>query len=89
MPPRESADVAGFRTRYAWWTGPFGSADVQYDAQNESLVTNARVNFRHAPLSDVFLVFTDRTNTLTDVRNERSVAMKVTRMVRFSGTGER
>lgn len=77
------ADVAGFRTRYAYSTRLFGSAFMQYNTQNKSLVTNARLNFRYAPLSDVFLVYTDRTNTLTDVRNERSVALKVTRMVQF------
>ncbi|MEO6447104.1 MAG: DUF5916 domain-containing protein [Gemmatimonadaceae bacterium] len=77
------ADVAAFRARYAWSTRLFGSAFVQYNTQAKSLVTNARVNFRYAPLSDVFLVYTERTNTLTDVRNERSVALKVTRMLQF------
>jgi len=31
----------------------------------------------------VFLVYTERQNTFTNVRNERSVAIKVTRMVAF------
>jgi hypothetical protein len=46
-------------------------------------VINARVAWRWAPLSDVFLVYTERENTLTRVRNERSVAFKVTRMLAF------
>ena len=77
------ADVAGFRARYAYSTRLFGSAFVQYNTQSKSLVTNARMNFRYAPLSDVFLVYTERRNTLTDVRNERSVALKFTRMLQF------
>ncbi len=77
------ADIAGVRARYAHSTRFFGSAFVQYNTQARSLVTNARVNFRYAPLSDVFLVFTERRNTLTDVRNERSVALKVTRLLQF------
>ena len=76
-----NADLAGVRLKYARSTTLFGSAFVQYNTQSRSFVTNARVAWRYAPLSDVFLVYTDRQNTLTNVRNERSVALKVTRMV--------
>lgn len=78
-----TADVVGGRIRYAWSTRLFGSAYVQYNTQTHSFVTNARINYRWAPLSDVFLVYTERQNTDLDVRNERSVAIKVTRMVGF------
>lgn len=77
------ADVASTRIRYAWSTRLFGSAFVQYNTQSKSFVTNARVNFRYAPLSDVFLVFTERRNRETNVRNERSMALKVTRLMAF------
>jgi len=77
------ADVAGARIRYAKSTRLFGSAFVQYNTQSKSFVTNARVNFRYAPLSDVFLVYTERRNRETHVRNERSVALKITRMIAF------
>ncbi|MBM4194303.1 MAG: carbohydrate binding family 9 domain-containing protein [Gemmatimonadetes bacterium] len=77
------ADVAALRARYAWSTRLFGSAYVQYNTQNKSYVTNARINFRWAPLSDVFVVFTDRRNSDTRALNERSVVLKVTRMVAF------
>jgi hypothetical protein len=78
-----SADVAGGRLRYSWSTRLFGSAYVQYNTQTHSLVGNARLNYRWAPLSDIFLVYTERQNTDLDVRNERSVAVKVTRMIGF------
>ena len=61
----------------------FGSTFIQYNTQTKSFVTNARLAWRYAPLSDVFLVYTERQNTLTNVRNERSVAFKVTRMAAF------
>lgn len=77
------ADVASGRVRYAWSTRLFGSAFVQYNTQSKSFVTNARVNFRYAPLSDVFLVYTERRNRETSVLNERSVALKVTRLMAF------
>ena len=78
-----SADLAGLRVKYSWSTTLFGSTFVQYNTQTRSVVTNARLAWRWAPLSDVFLVYTERQNTLTDVRNERSVALKVTRMLAF------
>jgi len=77
------ADIASARVRYAWSTRLFGSAFVQYNTQSRSFVTNARVNFRYAPLSDVFLVYTERRNRSTDTLNERSVALKVTRLFAF------
>ena len=77
------ADIASARLRYAWSTQLFGSAFVQYNTQSRSFVTNARVNFRYAPLSDVFLVYTERRNRSTDTLNERSVALKVTRLFAF------
>ena len=78
-----AADLAGVRVKYAYSTTLFGSTFVQYNTQSRSFVTNARLAWRYAPLSDVFLVYTERQNTLTHVRNERSVALKVTRMAAF------
>jgi len=46
-------------------------------------VSNVRWNFRHAPMSDVFLIFTQRHRTGLDGPQERSVALKVTRLVGF------
>ncbi len=78
-----NADVSGLRIRYAKSTTLFGSAFAQYNTQTRTFVTNARLDWRWAPLSDVYLVYTDRQNTLLDVRNERSIALKITRMLAF------
>ena len=77
------ADLAGLRVRYAWSTTVLGSAFVQYNSQGGSFSTNARLNWRWAPLSDVFLVYIDRRESASWLRNERSIALKVTRMVAF------
>ena len=77
------ADLAGLRVKYAWSTTLFGSTFVQYNTQSKSFVTNARLAWRYSPLSDVFLVYTERQNTEAHVRNERSVALKVTRIIAF------
>lgn len=78
-----TTDLLGGRLRYAWSPRLFGSAYVQYNTQTHSFVTNARLNYRWAPLSDIFLVYTERRDTDLEVRNERSIAVKVTRMVGF------
>jgi hypothetical protein len=77
------ADVGRLRVRYAWSTRLFGSAFVQYNAQSSTVVTNARLNFRYRPLSDIFLVYTDRRNQDTGELGERTLALKVTRMLAF------
>ena len=77
------ADLAGVRFKYAWSTTLFGTTFVQYNTQSKNFATNARIAWRYAPLSDVFLVYTERQNTDTRVRNERSIALKVTRMIAF------
>jgi len=77
------ADIGRVRVRYAWSTKLFGSAFVQYNAQSATWVTNARLNYRYAPLSDVFLVYTDRRNAETGILGERTLALKFTRMLAF------
>lgn len=77
------ADIASARVRYAWSTRFFGSAFVQYNTQSRTIVTNARVNVRYAPLSDLFLVYTERRNAESGLRNERTLSLKLTRMLAF------
>lgn len=77
------ADLASLRLRYAWSTRLFGSAYTQYNTQTRAFVTNARVNLRYRPLSDIFLVYTDREDTASGIRNERVLALKVTHMTAF------
>lgn len=77
------ANLAGVRVRYAWSTTVLGSAFVQYNTQTRSFSTNARVNWRWAPLSDVYVVYTDRRDSESWAQNERSIALKVTRMLAF------
>ena len=77
------ADLAGVRVKYAWSTTLFGSTFFQYNSQTNTVVTNARLAWRYAPLSDLFLVYTERQDTMRSIRNERTIALKVTRMIAF------
>lgn len=77
-----TADLFGAKVRYSHSTKLFGSAFVQYNQALDQMVTNLRLNLIHAPLSDLYLVYTERRDIGGDVQ-ERQLAMKVTRMIAF------
>lgn len=78
-----TADVYGGRLRYFFSTRFLTSAFVQYNQATEELVTNLRLNWIHAPLSDFFLVLTERRDLANDRVMERVLSAKVTRLVSF------
>jgi hypothetical protein len=78
-----TADVYGGRASYALSTRFFLSTFVQYNAAAEELVNNVRLNFIHAPLSDLFLVYTERRDTAASRVQDRLLSLKVTRLFGF------
>lgn len=76
-------DVVGGRIRYFYNTVLYGSAYVQYNSAADLLVTNVRFNWIHAPLSDLFLVFTERRDLGNKAVLDRVLTAKVTRSVAF------
>lgn len=80
---RFTADLFGFRARFSYSTALFVQAFVQYNGQSDRLATQARLNWIYGPLSDVFLVFNETRDLQADVVAERSIAVKVTRLLAF------
>lgn len=80
-----AADLYGARVRYSHSRSLSGSAYVQYNDALDQVVSNLRLNMIHAPLSDLFLVYTDRRSVggAEQGAAERFLTMKVTRMVAF------
>jgi hypothetical protein len=81
-----TADLFSGRLRYAHSTRFFASAFVQYNKSAELLVANVRINLIHAPLSDIFLVYTERRDMADGVQDRlrgRLVTLKVTRLFGF------
>ena len=85
-----TANLYNARVRYSHNTRAFATLFAQYNQASEELVTNARINLIHAPLSDVFLVFTERRDLgfgdEGDTRRglvERGITLKVTRLLAF------
>ena len=77
------ADVYGGRVTFAASTTFFTSAFVQYNSATDDVVTNLRLNYIHAPLSDLFLVFTERRNREGIRPTERFLSFKVTKALAF------
>ena len=77
------ADVYAGRVTFAGSTTFFTSAFVQYNSASNDLVTNLRVNYIHAALSDLFLVYTERRNRDGLRPTERFFSIKVTKALAF------
>jgi hypothetical protein len=72
------------RIKYSHSTKLYIRGYVQYNDAEGQVITNLRLNFIHAPLSDFFLVYTER----RDVRDgggvlERFVTAKLTKLLAF------
>jgi len=78
-----TADVFGVRLDVAGSRRLFLSSFFQYNAASEEAVTNVRLNYIHAPLSDVFLVFSERRNADSGGILERGLTLKVTKLFSF------
>ncbi|MBT8404103.1 MAG: carbohydrate binding family 9 domain-containing protein [Gemmatimonadetes bacterium] len=85
-----TANLYDARVRYAHDTRTFASLFTQYNEAADELVVNARLNLIHAPLSDLFVVFTERRRLSTDLdagigkgRIERGITLKLTRLLAF------
>jgi hypothetical protein len=78
-----TADLYTARVKYAYSTTLYVGAFVQYNADAKQVVTNVRLNFIHAPLSDFFLVFTERRDLANSAVLERVVTLKVTKLLAF------
>ncbi len=81
------ANLLGGRFRYAHNTRTFLSAFLQYNETTDEVQTNVRFNLIHAPLSDVFLVYSERRDRSPEpgraALTERAVTLKVTKLVAF------
>ncbi|WP_420463672.1 DUF5916 domain-containing protein [Candidatus Palauibacter sp.] len=78
-----TADVFGGRIDYGFSTRIFASAFVQYNAAQDQFVTNVRFNYLYSPLSDIFLVYTERRDLAAGNTIERVLAAKVSKSIGF------
>lgn len=77
------ANVFGVRVKYGFSTTLFASGYLQYNAAADQVVTNLRFNFIHSPLSDLFVVYTERRETSAPRPLERAFTVKFTKLLAF------
>ena len=81
-----TANLFTTRLQYGRDKRTFFMGFLQYNETTGELITNARFNFIHAPLSDIFLVYTERRSfadkNMASVL-ERGITLKVTRLLAF------
>ncbi|MYA12170.1 MAG: carbohydrate binding family 9 domain-containing protein [Gemmatimonadetes bacterium] len=81
------ANLFGGRVRLARDTRTFLSAFVQYNESADELQTNIRFNLIHAPLSDLFLVYSERRNPAPEAGEagliDRAITVKFTKLLAF------
>ena len=78
-----TAQVYSGRVEYAYSNNLFGSGFVQYNEATDEIITNARLDFIHSPLSDLFLVYTERRALGDDDVLDRRFTVKLTKLWSF------
>jgi len=70
--------LVGPRIDFTFTRSLFLTTFIQYNNQVDNLNINARLQWRFAPVSDFFLVYTDNYNTLSGVAKNRALVAKLT-----------
>ena len=80
---RYTTDLIGARIEYGFSTIAFANALLQYNTDAREWNSNLRFNLIHHRLSDFFLVFNDRRDSITGDLIDRALVAKMTYMVAF------
>ncbi len=80
---RTTADVYGANLDVFFSTRLLASAFVQFNEATQEFVTNLRFRWIHAPLSDLYLVLTERRDTAANRVLDRFVTLKATKLLAF------
>ena len=75
--------LLGVRFLYGFSPRMFFNAFLQYNADTHQVSSNLRFNFTHHPLSDIYVVYNDRRDTMNGQLLERAVIIKVTNLFSF------
>ncbi|MBL7031195.1 MAG: carbohydrate binding family 9 domain-containing protein [Candidatus Marinimicrobia bacterium] len=75
-----NADVYTLKIKYNHSVKLLNTLYFQYNTANEKLVTNFRMNLIHAPLSDLFLVYSNISDVKGDEKDNGMIALKFTKL---------
>jgi hypothetical protein len=75
-----NADVYTLKVKYNHSVKLLNTLYFQYNAADEKLVSNFRMNLIHAPLSDLFLVYSNISDLKGVEKNNGMIALKFTKL---------
>lgn len=75
---RTAAFIIGPRIDFTFSKSVFLTAFVQYNDQIDNVNINARLQWRYAPVSDLFIVYTDNYNSIGGQSKNRAILAKIT-----------
>jgi hypothetical protein len=78
-----TTNLIGVRLLYAFTTRAFFNTFLQYNSTTDQFSANTRFNIIHRPLSDFFVVYNERRDTVTGALIDRGLAVKFTNMFDF------
>jgi hypothetical protein len=78
-----TTDLLTGRVNYSFSTRMFINALLQYNTDAQQWSSNVRFNIIHRPLSDFFLVYNDRRDTVAGSLADRALIAKVTYLMAF------
>ncbi len=75
--------LVSLKVLYAFTSRIFLNTFLQYNAERHQFSSNIRFNIIHHPLSDIYLVFNERRDTLTGEVLDRGILFKFTNLFNF------
>ena len=78
-----TTNLVGTRLLYGFTPRLFINAFIQYNADTHQVSSNIRFNLIHHPLSDLYLVYNDRRDTVRGEPVERAFIIKLTNLFNF------
>ena len=61
----------------------FLNALIQYDSDEDEVLSNIRFNFMYKPLSDIYLVYNERRDVADNQVLDRAITLKLTYVLPF------
>ena len=74
------ANIYGLKVKYSYSTNLHGLVYYQFNAVTDEGSTNIRFNFMHSPLSDLFIIFSERRIGLNRDQIDQGIAIKFTKL---------
>ncbi len=78
---RFKQDLLAARVNYGFTTTMFLNALIQYNSDSRQWSSNVRFNIIHRPLSDIFIVYNERRDSITGNLVDRALIAKMTYMI--------